>query len=76
MQTVTLDGCICQCQQAISQVGGIVSTTPKTPLMKGVEIGLVVLIVLLVIIGLIVGFRKLKANDDDDDDNSGGNSYY
>ena len=47
---------------------------------KALEVGLVVLVVLLVIIGLIVGFNKLKSDDDDldDEEESGkkGQTYY
>jgi uncharacterized membrane protein len=34
---------------------------------KGLELGLVVLVVLLVLLGLIVGFNKLKGDKEDDD---------
>ncbi len=42
---------------------------------KALEIGLVVLVVLLVILGLIVGFNKMKGSDDDDDE-EGNQTYY
>ena len=43
---------------------------------KGVlEVGLIVLVVLLVILGLIVGFNKLKGNDDETEEISG-QTYY
>jgi len=41
---------------------------------KGLEIGLIVLVVLLVLIGLIIGFGKLRSNDEDDDDEA--QTYY
>jgi len=40
------------------------------------EIGLVVLVVLLVILGLIIGFSRLKGNDDDMDDDGKSETYY
>lgn len=42
---------------------------------KGLEIALVVLVALLVILGLIIGFSKLK-NDDDDLDSEETETYY
>ena len=43
--------------------------------MKGaLEIGLVVLVVLLIILGLIVGFNKLKGNDEPEEKE--GQTYY
>jgi hypothetical protein len=35
---------------------------------KGLEIAFVVLVALLVLLGLIIGFGKLRSNDDEDDD--------
>jgi hypothetical protein len=35
---------------------------------KGFEIALLVLVVLLVLLGLIIGFGKLRSHDDDDDE--------
>jgi uncharacterized membrane protein len=46
---------------------------------KVLEIGLVVLVVLLVILGLIIGFSRLKGSDDDfddDDDDGKSETYY
>jgi len=40
------------------------------------EIGLVVLVVLLVILGLIIGFSRLKGDDDMDDDDGKSETYY
>ncbi|MFH1591735.1 MAG: hypothetical protein ABIC95_07485 [archaeon] len=37
---------------------------------KALQIGLIVLVVLLVILGLIIGFQKLKGGDDEDGDES------
>ncbi len=39
---------------------------------RGLEIGLIVLVVLLVLLGLIVGFNKLKGNKEDEE----GQTYY
>lgn len=41
---------------------------------KGLEIGLIVLVVLLVLLGLIIGFGKLRSNDEDEDDSA--QTYY
>ena len=35
---------------------------------KGLEIAFVVLVALLVLLGLIIGFGKLRSNDEDDED--------
>jgi uncharacterized membrane protein len=40
---------------------------------KALEVGLIVLVVLLVILGLIIGFNKLKGRDDEEDDSQ---TYY
>jgi len=41
-------------------------------LKRALEIGLIVLVVILVILGLIIGFNKLKGDEDDKE----GESYY
>ena len=41
---------------------------------KALEIGLVVLVILLVVIGLIIGFSRLKGRDDEDEDED--KTYY
>ena len=45
---------------------------------KVLEIGLVVLVVLLVILGLIIGFSRLKGSDEDfdDEDDNKSETYY
>jgi len=47
---------------------------------KGLEVGLIVLVVLLVILGLIVAFNKMKGDDDDlegeEGDEISGQTYY
>lgn len=46
---------------------------------RALEIGLIVLVVLLVIIGLIIGFNKLKGDDEDfdeEEDKEEGQTYY
>ena len=40
------------------------------------EIGLVVLVVLLVILGLIIGFSKLRGKDDAADEDNKSETYY
>ncbi|MBD3203755.1 hypothetical protein GF327_05640 [Candidatus Woesearchaeota archaeon] len=42
---------------------------------RGLEIGLVVLVILLVLLGLIVGFNKLKGTEEEDEEISG-QTYY
>lgn len=42
-------------------------------LKKTLEIGLIVLVIILILIGLIVGFNKLRGSDNDDDDSK---TYY
>jgi uncharacterized membrane protein len=43
---------------------------------KALEIGLIILIVLLVILGLVIGFNKLKGNDEDDFEDEEDKNYY
>ena len=50
-------------------VGG---STGSVDLKRALEIGLIVLVVILVILGLIIGFNKLK----EDDDKTEGETYY
>ncbi len=40
----------------------------ESGLKRAIEVGLVVLVILLVIIGLIIGFSKLRGDDDEDDE--------
>lgn len=49
-----------------------------TSFRRGLEIGLIVLVVLLVVIGLVVAFTRFAARDDDDeeDDEEGTQTYY
>lgn len=42
---------------------------------KGLEIGLIVLVVVLIILGLIIGFNKMKGSEDEGDE-TGGQTYY
>jgi hypothetical protein len=43
---------------------------------KGLEIGLIVLVVLLVLLGLIVGFNKLKGAEEEEPEEISGQTYY
>jgi len=52
------------------------SVTQFGSIKRVLEIGLVVLVVLLVILGLIIGFSRLKGNDDDLDDDEGKSETY
>ena len=42
---------------------------------RALEIGLIVLVIVLILIGLVVGFNKLRGNDDDND-NDEAKTYY
>ena len=44
-------------------------------LKKALEIGLIVLVIILILVGLIVGFNKLRGNDEDEDDEDA-KTYY
>ena len=50
-------------------------TSAWSKVKRALEIGLIVLVVLLVILGLIIGFNKLKG-DDEDHDKEDGQTYY
>jgi len=53
------------------------SVTQWGSIKRVLEIGLVVLVVLLVILGLIIGFSRLKGSDDDlEDDDGKSETYY
>lgn len=43
------------------------SSEDRNGLQKALEIGLIVLVVILILIGLIIGFNKLRGSDDDED---------
>lgn len=43
---------------------------------KGLEIGLIVLVVLLIILGLVIAFNKMKGNEDEGDEEASGQTYY
>jgi len=51
----------------------VVEGKSSISLKRALEIGLIVLVVILVILGLIIGFNKLKGDDDDKEE---GQSYY
>jgi len=50
-------------------------TTGWDSVKRGLEIGLVVLVILLIILGLIIAVNKLRGNDEDEDDEVG-QTYY
>ncbi len=52
------------------------AATNWTSIKRVLEIGLVVLVVLLVILGLIIGFSRLKGNDDVDEEEGKSETYY
>ena len=43
---------------------------------KALEVGLVVWVVVLVILGLIIGFNKLKGSDEEDEEKGDDQTYY
>lgn len=45
-------------------------------LRKGLEIGLIALVVILLILGLIIGFRKLKGSEESEEETTEGQTYY
>ena len=58
-------------------VAGETSTGDWDKLKRGLVTGLAIIIVLLVLLGLIIGFNKLKGGDDDEDDlDEDGKTYY
>jgi len=70
-QIVNMDGCQCVCDTATF----VIEETTKinaSPL----EIGLIVFMIVLIIIGLIMGFNKLNQRNDDDDDDEPRDTYY
>lgn len=67
--------------QQVALQTDVVEAEEETGFRKTLEIGLIVLVVLLVIIGLIVAFTKLASRDDDfdddeDDDDESTQTYY
>ena len=61
MYNATLNGCECVCKD-------IVMNTSKTiwgDAWVGLQIGIIVLVLLLAILGLIIAYSKFKGNDDD-----------
>ena len=45
-------------------------------LKRGLEIALIVLIVLLIIVGLVIGFRKMKGAEEEEEPTEIGETYY
>jgi uncharacterized membrane protein len=43
---------------------------------KGLEIGLIVLVVLLIILGLVIAFNKMKGNEEETEEEASGQTYY
>ena len=50
-----------------ANIAGAAASTGLGKIKKALEIGLVVLVVLLVILGLIIGFNKLKGSEEDEE---------
>ena len=55
-------------------VGEEATTAGWSKVKKGLEVGLIVLVVLLVILGLVIGFNKLKG--DEEEELEAGQTYY
>ena len=53
-----------------------ITTLGWSKIKKALEIGLVVLVVLLVILGLIIGFNKLKGSEEEEKEGKEGETYY
>jgi len=51
------------------------SSSSWAGLKKVLEVGLIVLVIILILVGLIVGFNKLRGNDEDEDDEDA-KTYY
>ena len=63
-----MDGCKCVCDAVQVTLSSIASDkAPIGSFRNALEIGLVVFVILLVILGLIIGFNKLKQSESDDD---------
>ena len=73
MKEIIIDGIKYSCELAQNSTKEIAMASSWS-LPRGVEIGLIALIVLLVILGLIIGFNKLKHDDEEDENN--GKTYY
>ena len=69
-----------ECCECFNKMCGTVTeaavATPPSDVKKGLEIALVVLVIFLIILGLIIGFNKLKNNDNDDPLGENGETYY
>ncbi len=64
MKEITIDGCECVCQAASI----VTDKIPPSSLANVLKVTLAVFVVLLVILGLIIGFNKLKDDDSDYDE--------
>ena len=68
MKDVILEYCKCACEQAIITAIPIVKEV--NPFVKGLEIGIIIIMILLVILALIIGFSKLKDLDKRDEEDT------
>ncbi len=60
--------------QEIALTANVVESANAESLKKALEIGLVVLVAILVVLGLIIGFNKLKSNEEETEEE--GKTYY
>ena len=65
MTDLYMDGCKCVCD-AVQVTANTIEKAPIGSFRNALEIGLVLFVILLVILGLIIGFNKLKQSDVDD----------
>jgi uncharacterized membrane protein len=73
--TTTVSGLGESSQEIMLSANVVESSNGFTSVKKLLEVGLVILVVILVILGLIIGFNKLK-NDDDEDTDDESKTYY
>lgn len=77
MFTVTIssnDKVLKQLPLSLNVEGGQESGSGMSTVKRGIEVGLVVLVVLIVIVGLVIGFSKLRG--DDEEEGKEGKEYY
>jgi len=68
-KNITIDGINYVCQVAQN-----IPTESVSPIVKAFQIGLVIIITLLCLIGILYGLNKIKEVEDDEEDDEG--KYY
>jgi len=71
MKEITIDGInyVCEAATEVAQ-----QAVERAAWIKYVEIGAILIVVFLTLLGLIIGFKKMKDEDDEDEDES--EKYY